>query len=238
MLLSLDTSTLQSGVALLATDGRLLAARHARVTTHSEQLLVLVRDVLAEGGAGIESLTAIACGAGPGSCTGLRIGLAPAKGLCLATGLPLLLVSSLAALALRGPEGALCVGAFDAFKGEVYAGFYRRGADGTPAQAGEEMVLAPGLLAERLADAALHHERVHLIGDVLRAWPALAVPGVDTADQGPPDAVDVGRLALARLARGERDDLAAAVPAYIRASEAEIKGPRGMPQAPAPAQDP
>ena len=234
MLLAIDTATLQASVALLAIDGTLLATRRARVTTHSEQLLPLVRDVLADAGATVQSLSAIACGAGPGSFTGLRIGLATAKGLCLATGRPLLLVSSLAALALRGPKGALVVGAIDAFKGEVYAGFYARGDGDALVPEGDEAVLSPDALARRLADAALHNEAhtrrpVHLVGDVLRAWPVLAVPGVDTSDAGPPEAVEVGRLALSRFLRGETDDLSAAVPAYIRASEAEIRGPRLSP---------
>lgn len=241
MILALDTSTLQAGVALVDERGAKVAARTARVTTHSERLLALVREVLDEAGLRAAALDAIACGAGPGSFTGLRIGLATAKGLCLATGRPLVLVSSLGALALRAPGGALAVAAIDAFKGEVYAGFYRRGEGALLHAEEKEAVLAPDRLAALLAQRAAlgpagpsARSPIHLIGDVLSAWPQLAVPGVDTADRGPPDAADVGRLAALRLARGEHDDLAASVPSYIRASEAEIKGPP-MASPPSPA---
>jgi tRNA threonylcarbamoyladenosine biosynthesis protein TsaB len=227
LILALDTSTLQASVALVSTEGALLGERRARVTTHSEALLGLVRDVLGAAGAG--ALTAVACGAGPGSFTGLRIGLATAKGLCLALERPLLLVSSLAALALRAPRGACIVPCIDAFKGEVYAGWYRRDGDEPStlrAEAAEE-VLPPERLAAALAERA-RREPVHLVGDVLGAWPALRVAGVDVTDSGPPDAADVGRLAAVRLARGEQDDLGAAVPVYIRPSEAELKPPKPL----------
>ena len=240
MILAIETATLQAGVALLDAGGRIVAARAARVTTHSERLMALVAEVLAEAGLAPASLHAVACGAGPGSFTGLRIGLATAKGLCLAIDRPLLMISSLAALALRAPPASRVVACIDAFKGEVYAGRYLRLADDDPRgpvipdgaalSAGEpvETVLAPERLAARLA-AELTGEAgawpLRLAGDVLERWPVLAVAGVDLADRAPPDAESVARLARWRLSRGEHDALAAAVPAYIRPSEAEIHGP-------------
>jgi tRNA threonylcarbamoyladenosine biosynthesis protein TsaB len=234
VILALDTATLTASVALL--DGaRVVAERRARVTTHSETLLGLVREVLSDGGVVPQGATAlrphagaidaIACGAGPGSFTGLRIGLATAKGLCAGLDKPLVLVSSLEALALRAPVGVLAVGGIDAFKGEVYAGFFRREASETaptcPAASPAEAVLAPDRLAALLA-AEVARGPVHLVGDVLDAWPILAVPGVAGGDRRPPDAVEVGRLAALRVARGEHDDLGSAVPRYIRPSEAEL----------------
>jgi tRNA threonylcarbamoyladenosine biosynthesis protein TsaB len=226
MILAIDTATLQAGVAIVDESGACIAARSARVTTHSEELLAMIAGALDEAGRRPAELSAIACGAGPGSFTGLRIGLATAKGLCLATGRPLLLVSSLAALALRAPTGAIAVPCIDAWKGEVYAGFYRRG-EGTGLLALEpEAVLAPGRLAAWL-EAAIGGSAaaVHLVGDGAVRWPELLAPGVVAEDRSAPDAADVGRLAWDRFARGERDPLAEAVPSYIRPSEAEIKGP-------------
>jgi tRNA threonylcarbamoyladenosine biosynthesis protein TsaB len=233
VILALDTSTLQSGVALVDGDGRVVAARTARVTTHSETLLPMIRDVLAEAGidprAGAGPLSAIACGAGPGSFTGLRIGLATAKGLCLALERPLVMVSSLQALALRAPPGELAVPCIDAFKGEVYAGFYRRdAAGGAPHAEAPEAVLAPERLAAILVEK-LRAGPVRLVGDAVDRWPALNVPGAGCDDRAPPDAADVGRLAGLRVARGDHDDLAAAIPSYIRPSEAEIHGPKRQP---------
>ena len=86
-------------------------------------LLVMVDEALARSGRCAADLDAVACGAGPGSFTGLRIGLATAKGLCFALGKPLVMVSSLAALAARAPDGRVCA-TIDAYKGEVYAGLF------------------------------------------------------------------------------------------------------------------
>lgn len=242
-LLALDTATLQAGVALIDGQGRELASRRDRVTTHSERLLPLIAEVLAAAGLTVDALEAIACGAGPGSFTGLRIGLATAKGLCLASGRPLLMVSSLAALARRAPPGAIAVPCIDAYKGEVYAGFYQREAEGLRLLA-PEAVLAPAALAAWLAsarDQGPGHRgdgrgpaQVHLIGDGALRWPELAVPGIDGSDAAPPDPLDVARLALSRRLRPggppgpkapHSDDLAAAVPTYIRPSEAELNCP-------------
>src|SRR6266404_8838575 len=99
VILCLDSATSTARVALLDGDGRLVAAREATAARHSSNLLRLCHETLEEGGVSPMALGAIACGAGPGSFTGLRVGLAVAKGLALATGAPLLLVSSLQALA-------------------------------------------------------------------------------------------------------------------------------------------
>ncbi len=235
MILALDTATLQSSVALVGRDGALVAARRARVTTHSEALLGLIRDVLAEARLAPSELAAIACGAGPGSFTGLRIGLATAKGLCLATGRPLLMVSSLAALAARvRAPGDLVVPCLDAWKGEVYAGFYRAGDPPEPLE--QEMVGSVERVVERIAALQNDHAALHIVGDgpaqrkivSLMEGPALRLPTA-LHDEGPPDAAEVGRLAAHRLRRGERDDLAAAAPRYIRPSEAELAARKGMP---------
>lgn len=241
--LAIETATLQAGVALVDTQGRELASRRARVTTHSEQLLALVAEVLDEGGltGRLEELGAIACGAGPGSFTGLRIGLATAKGLCLATGVPLVMVSSLRALAARvqaGDGGCIVVPCIDAFKGEVYAGFYARAANDESNQRSPlrslqpEAVLAPERLAEWITEWIRSHAAdvsVHLIGDGSTRWPVLEQGGVITTDRAPPDPVDVARLAAVRAAAGDFDDLDSAIPTYIRPSEAELKGPPPMP---------
>src|SRR5512146_871649 len=145
-ILAIDTSTLTAGIGLL--DGERLIERRERVTTHSERLLPNIDEVMREAGLAPRDLDAIACAAGPGSFTGLRIGLATAKGLCFAAGKPLVMVSSLAALAARAPDGRCCA-TIDAFKNEVYAArFEVQG--GVPALDGEERVLPPAALIEEL----------------------------------------------------------------------------------------
>jgi len=222
-LLAIETSTQQASVALIGDGGAVIASRRDRVTTHSERLLPLLRELLAEAGVALSAVDGIACGAGPGSFTGLRIGLATAKGLCLGAGLPLLLVSSLEALAWRAPAGAVAVACIDAFKCEVYAGVFARGAGGELSAIEPEAVLPPERLADRLrARLAAGGPPLHLIGDGAERWPALHLAGLVRTDRQPPDAVAVGQIALARLRRGERDALGSAAPTYIRPSEAEM----------------
>src|SRR5439155_9257210 len=114
---------------------------------HSSNLLPLCDQALTAAGASVATLGGIACGAGPGSFTGLRVGLAVAKGLAMPTGIPLLLVSSLEALArdLEGPPGALVVPCIDAGKDQVYARFFG-------AASSQEWALEPAALAARIAE--------------------------------------------------------------------------------------
>ena len=228
IILAIETATLTSGVALLDGD-RVCAVRRTRVTTHSETLLAQIRDALDEARVPLGALAAIACGAGPGSFTGLRIGLATAKGLCFALGLPLVLVPSLQALAARAPRGALAAGVLDAFKGEVYAGFYRLPGPAeppVPIPEGVEIAAPPARLALLLAErAAREPAPIHLIGDGALRWPELAISGLVASDCDPPDPIDVARIAGARLLCGATDDLDTAAPRYVRPSEAELHAP-------------
>lgn len=216
LLLSVDTSTLHAGVALWR-DGRALAERRRVVTTHSDALLTMIDELFAEAGVAPADLDAIACGAGPGSFTGLRIGLATAKGLCFALGKPLLLVSSLAALAARAPDGRV-LAAIDAFKGEVYAGLYRV-TGGVPARDGDEAVLPPAELLPALDEVDA------VVGSGALRYRELAARLLD--EEPGPRPADVARLAALRAARGDYDDLASAAPAYLRPSEAELFKQRG-----------
>ena len=167
----------------------------------------------------------IACGGGPGSFTGLRVGLSAAKGLALPTGVPLYVVSSLQALALdilgaRGGAAVTAVPCLDAGKGEVYVGGYvaRRRAPGArdrrrlPARRGRARRLAGGVCAAAGARCVAGNG-----ADRHAVRGRLAVAG--------PTAVSVGRLALLQRARGEAANLATAVPIYGRPPDITVKKP-------------
>jgi len=214
-ILALDTSTLVASVAVWI-DGAAVAAGDARAEPHSEKLLPLVDDMLRRAAIAPAALDAIACGAGPGSFTGLRIGLATAKGLGFALGKPLVLVSSLAALAwpARGRDVLVLL---DAKKREVYAGIF----DAAGQPLAPERVLPPDAL-EGYARAA--GRSLVVVGDGAAAYPEAAARCgvVDASIRGTPDARAVAELAAARLAAGSVDEILTAAPTYIRASEAEI----------------
>ncbi len=223
-LLAFDTATPTARVALISPSGEGLALREKMAARHSANLLALCDEILREAALGVGDLAAIACGAGPGSFTGLRVGLAVAKGLALPSALPLVLLSSLDALACdlgaASPSAHLLLPCIDAGKGQVYARMYDVTDDTVPRAQGEvDWVLAPealcALVAEHAAGGSLvaGGTGVDRYVEVFRASLgeralAAAVPG--------PSAAAIGRLALARIGRGDFDDLETAVPRYGR----------------------
>ena len=230
-ILAIETATTTARVAVLDRAGVRRAAREATAARHSSNLLRLCDEVLREAGVVPAALDAIACGAGPGSFTGLRVGLAVGKGLALPTARPFLLVSSLAALALDilrtadtvrpGVAAPIAVPCIDAGKGQIYAGLYRNDGPNMVAAIGDEWVLGPEeLLPAAPADALLRiaGNGADRYGGVIDAGIA-ARGGARRIEVAGPTAESLGRLALLRLARGESDSLESAVPAYGRAPD-------------------
>jgi tRNA threonylcarbamoyladenosine biosynthesis protein TsaB len=218
--LCLDTSTPTARVAIVDATGAALAGAEATAERHSQHVLKLCDEALRGAGVRPESLAAIACGAGPGSFTGLRVGLAVAKGLALATGTPLLLVSSLQALAAdiarRGPAGArFAVPCIDAGKGEVYA-FACALDTGGAAEGGEPWRLSPEALAARVAELPSAVVAGNGAERHAATLDARLAPGARRLSVEGPTALAIAALALPRLARGESDDLEKAVPFYGR----------------------
>jgi len=220
-LLALETATLVASVAVVAGPlgavapaVRVLGRAAAEVTTHSETLLLLVDEALRQAGLTVDGLDRIGCGAGPGSFTGLRIGLCTAKGLAFAAGKPLVLASSLRALALAvaadvGGEPLIAV-VLDAKQGEVYVGLYR-GAAATPL--GAAVALAPGDVAAHVAGIT-GGAPLLVCGTALAAYRDMmaALPGARLHPApSAPDAALVARLCL----ESPPTDLATATPSYV-----------------------
>ena len=221
-ILAFDTATPCARVAVLSPDGACLAAAEKVATRHSSNLLHLCDEVLTAAGVTVAGLDAIACGAGPGSFTGLRVGMAVAKGLALADATPLVLVSSLHTLAvdlMNAGQAELVLPCIDAGKGQVYGRLYRRG-EGSPTPLGEDdWILGPDDLC-RLVQAQAAGATVLAGGNGLDRYAEIFRTQLGAASLRPsiagPSALAVGRLALARLSRGEHDDLATSVPRYGR----------------------
>jgi tRNA threonylcarbamoyladenosine biosynthesis protein TsaB len=228
--LGLDTATSTAGIAIVDGDRALAEGRHDS-RGRGADLLVAIDELCARAGVAPTELDAVAIGAGPGSFTGLRIGMATAKGIAFAAGRPLWAVSSLAALAADAAQelaDATICAVLDARRGEVFAGVYRRGV-----ALGTERALAPEELepwALQLAGAPSPQSPpdVRFAGDALDVYPALGPLAARWLTARTPSGVAVARLTLA----GAHIDITlGGAPTYIRPSEAEVKYPDGVPGA-------
>ncbi|MHB8624003.1 MAG: tRNA (adenosine(37)-N6)-threonylcarbamoyltransferase complex dimerization subunit type 1 TsaB [Sulfuricaulis sp.] len=139
-ILALDTSTEACSVAFWTAGS--VVERFEQGSQHSERILPMVHEVLAEAGLGLKQLDAIAFGRGPGSFTGLRISAGVAQGLAFGADLPVVPVSSLAALA-QGVGAPKVLAAFDARLNQVYWGAYIRNSQAVVELRGVERVLTP-----------------------------------------------------------------------------------------------
>ncbi|MFT3696117.1 MAG: tRNA (adenosine(37)-N6)-threonylcarbamoyltransferase complex dimerization subunit type 1 TsaB [Kofleriaceae bacterium] len=216
IVLGIDTATRFASVAIVD-DDRVIAETRGDDRAHGSDLLVLIDAVTKSAGLGPKSFDAVAIGAGPGSFTGLRIGMATAKGIAFAAKCPLWTVSSLAALAydelVARPLATVCA-VLDARKGEVYYGAYRRDDDRIEL-VGQERVAPP--------DQVEVPTGARIVGDFFTDF-----DGHDVVAHTTPKGSAVARLALA----GSRADITVSgAPTYIRPSEAEVKYPDGVPGA-------
>ena len=126
LILSLETATTNCSVAL-ASDGKVVASRSINSGySHSEKINVFIQEVIAQAGVTLKDLQAVAVSSGPGSYTGLRIGISTAKGLCYALDIPLIAINTLDAMAqgFNARKDELIVPMIDARRMEVYSAVY------------------------------------------------------------------------------------------------------------------
>lgn len=134
LILQIDTATETAGVSIAENGILLAAARNDSQKEHAGFLHMAIKKILAQAAIGLEKIDAISVTNGPGSYTGLRVGLASAKGLCYALKKPLITIGSLPALAYASildkkdglPEGTLFCPMIDARRMEVYTAVYNR----------------------------------------------------------------------------------------------------------------
>ncbi len=226
LILAVDTATSCSSVALTAGDvhsGELLASLtlNSKVT-HSRRLLTAIDWLLSESKVSFTELDGLAVGLGPGSFTGLRIGMATIKGMAMATGKPLLGVSTLDALALRCSGEKPVYALLDARKKEVYTACYRQDRQGVLRRQGEIQALSPERLAEEISEPIL------MVGDGLFAYGPFfqerlgALLTMAPLPLHYPSASAIGFLCCEQLEKGEVMELDSGVPLYVRASDAEL----------------
>jgi tRNA threonylcarbamoyladenosine biosynthesis protein TsaB len=218
--LAIETSGAVGSAAAFA-DRRLAAeASLEEGMAHGRRLVPLLDEVVVQAGWHKRELDLVVVGLGPGSFTGLRVGLACAKTLAYALGIPLVGVCSLDAMARNAPERTdRVLTALDAKRGEVYAAAYARRADGLERTRGPALV-TPDAAATWCATPFL------VLGDALRkhAKPLTTGGGAPgDADLWRVRAETVGRLGIAAHAAGERTDPWTAEPIYLRLPDAEEK---------------
>ena len=222
MLLAIETSTSTARVALVSEDGTV--AFHASLTAdrHAANLLTMCDGLFKAANTTPTQLAAIACGAGPGSFTGLRVGMALGKGLAMPFATPFVLQSSLHTLAFdlvaesEAAPGQSVVACLDGGKGELHAQRFVCSNDGLTAS-DEPWRLSPADLCDRLRLSAA---AIHAVGGPrLNKFPAL-LQGMACSkflpDVQGPSAAQLARWAWAALHQGNVTDLGAAAPTYGR----------------------
>ncbi|HKJ24565.1 MAG TPA: tRNA (adenosine(37)-N6)-threonylcarbamoyltransferase complex dimerization subunit type 1 TsaB [Myxococcota bacterium] len=215
-ILALESATAAPAVALVEGDAVLALVPVESGAPGSEGLLPAVAAALCEGEVSLADLSGFAVAIGPGSFTGLRVGLATLKGLAFGDPRPVAAVSTLAALVrLAGdPRPEPVVAALDARRGDVYAAVWDAGEAPEPRIAED---------VHRLEDLVTRlPERCLWVGDDVNGYPAAAGGGVRPGPAGP-CAGHVGILGARLLAAGGGGAAADLVPRYLRRAEAEAK---------------
>jgi tRNA threonylcarbamoyladenosine biosynthesis protein TsaB len=219
MLLSLNTCGNTASVALGVVGEnkvRIVATAELAVRTYSARLIPEIASLLASKHATLRDVEAIVVVIGPGSFTGIRVGLSTAKGLAEGAGIPVIALSRLALLA-KASGLPHVLAAVDAGRGEYYVGEYRNGTClGEMLLSGEETVAA----AKQPEAGVLVCEESRADDASTSACSALAICGPVYVQ--PPDAADAFHFALGRFRAGDFDDLETLDANYLRRSDAEV----------------
>ena len=222
-ILAIESSATAASAALCEDEELIAQTFQHSGLTHSRTLLPMVLTMLEQCGAGLEGVDLIAVAAGPGSFTGLRIGVSTAKGLAWPGNKPCAGVSTLEAMAWSlAHTGAIVAPVMDARRGQLYNALFRGTGEGLERLAPDRAIAADDLVAEL---AALPGPKV-LVGDgALLARRLLGERGLELTVAPPhlrlQSAWGVARGALELARRGELTDAAGLAPVYHRLSQAE-----------------
>ncbi len=223
-ILALDSSTRIGSVALAEAE-QLIAQTELDVdVTHTEKLLPAVEEILKKTGWELENIEGFAVAIGPGSFTGLRVGLATMKGFALSHNRPLVGISSLEALAMNGVMSDIPVAALlDAKRGEVYAAVYQFERGIIKEILFKEQAIKPEFLSHFLKKLGPSW----LIGDGALAYREFFEKNLKGQTFFPPHSMMrlqskwIAWLALPKLQKGEGKNWASLTPNYLRLSDAE-----------------
>jgi tRNA threonylcarbamoyladenosine biosynthesis protein TsaB len=224
MVLGIETSTALGSVAIVE-DQKLRGERRWKAEKgHAERLIEELDSLLEKLSISMKALDGFAVTIGPGSFSGLRVGLATVKGLAMATQRPVIPVSTLEALArnVSGPLHPVCT-LLDAQREEAYAALFRRDETGQWIRILPDQVIAPGDLLKQLSGPTI------FVGEGAVLYQALIQQRMgEKASFAPPEAqwpsaAIVAQMGLSRLLRGETAQAKEIAPSYLRRPDAEVK---------------
>lgn len=243
LIVAIDSSTLQGSTGWIDTRGSSARAKvesFAEISLpaapgHAETLIGRIEWMLAEGGRKPGEVDLFVYGKGPGTFTGLRIGLATVKGMAMACGAPIKGVSSLEALAFSSGLNGLVAALIDARRKELFAALYETSVDsqGWPVAKPlmEEKVDAAGKIIEEIEKTA-GRSPLNFVGNGVAPYKDLILSSfgeravVAPAFKNAPSAFWLARIGLERFLESGPDDLDAAEPVYLRAPDAKLPGSR------------
>ncbi len=223
--IGIDTSTSCGSIGFINEEGDILFEYQFKAQiTHSERLLKAIEYVLKETGFNLEELDGWSISLGPGSFTGLRIGISTVKGLAFATGKPVVGLSSLDILASQiSPTPYLICPIIDARKGELYTSFYKYSDENILERLTPYQALKPDELIKRI------EEKTVFIGDGLRIYGSFLKDGLKSLALFAPFTLNnplgtmVAKLGCEQIRNGKLLGLENFTPIYVRPSEAELK---------------
>ncbi len=223
-IVAIDTSCSAASVAVLSGDTILSEHFLQGSRPYSEILMPLVDRVLLECSISVSEIDGFGVGCGPGSFTGLRIGVATIKGLAFACRKPAVGISSLDALSLNVPytERLVC-SMIDARRGEVYSALFRFEGNGKTTRVSEIMLLDPVKLIERIEGDAI------FLGNGARIYHSIIEEKLGSRAEFVPDELSfprasiIARLTQKEIVSGKGMEAKEILPLYIRPSQAEMK---------------
>ncbi len=210
-ILCIETATTNCSVAL-SKDGKLIQSKEDYNTSysHAELLHVFIEEVLQQAGVALKELDAIAVSKGPGSYTGLRIGVSAAKGLCYALGIPLIAIPTLTALAHQVQENGLIIPMLDARRMEVYSAIFDQ--QHQQQRATQAQILEENSFAEELAAT-----KVYFIGNGVAKFEEICQhPNAVFIADKLPSAKETSVLAAEKYKQKEFEDVAYFEPYYLK----------------------
>lgn len=225
IILSIETSTSFGGICILSDETLLASVQIDSKITHSQRLMPAIQDTLEKINLTVKDITAIAISQGPGSFTGIRIGMSVAKALAYSTHKPIIAVPTLDALAaiLLCNKNMLICPILDARRDEIYSALYKYTKESLfPVRKSEYLVLPIEELLKRIKTKCMFVGN----GAIKYKNEIMNIIGENAFFPGPsanvPSAIIIAELAMLRAKDKNFDNIFALEPIYVRKSDAEI----------------